>query len=270
MSIKILEKIRKVRYNEISFIVLIRKYEKMEKGKLKIYQIFWYFVLFSIIGLIIETLYGFITMGVLESRKGLIWGPFCPVYGVGAVILIVLLNQVDPKNYFKLFTYGFFIGATAEYLMSYVLEAFYGIRFWDYTYTGKDINGRICTLYSLFWGILAIFLMKFMKPNIDKLIAKIPRKVGKILEIGLLVFLIIDALVTIWAVHTYETRAIQTYYQEEKQVVDNQNWFIQIKNKIENEYFTNERMKKTFPNLRTKDRQGNEVWVRDLIQTQAP
>lgn len=238
----------------------------MEKeNKLTIHQIFWYLVIFSIIGLIIETIYGYATTGILESRKGLIWGPFCPVYGVGAVILILLLNHVDQKNYFKLFIYGFLIGAVSEYIMSYMLEAFYGIRFWDYTYTGKDINGRICTIYSVFWGFLAILLMKVIKPLIDKLINKIPKKIGKILEIGITIFLIIDVLVTIWAIHTYETRALKNYYHEEITIEEDANWLIQLKNKIENEYFTNDFMKKTFPNLRTKDKEGNELWIREII-----
>lgn len=61
----------------------------MEKrNKITLHQLFWYFIFFSIAGLIIETLYCFITTGNIESRKGLIWGPFCPVYGVGAVVLI--------------------------------------------------------------------------------------------------------------------------------------------------------------------------------------
>ncbi len=238
----------------------------MEKeNKLTIHQIFWYLVIFSIIGLIIETIYGYATTGILESRKGLIWGPFCPVYGVGAVVLILLLNHVDQKNYFKLFIYGFLIGAVSEYIMSYMLEAFYGIRFWDYTYTGKDINGRICTIYSVFWGFLAILLMKVIKPLIDKLINKIPKKIGKILEIGITIFLIIDVLVTIWAIHTYETRALKNYYHEEITIEEDANWLIQLKNKIENEYFTNDFMKKTFPNLRTKDKEGNELWIREII-----
>lgn len=72
------------------------KEKYMEKeNRLTIHQIFWYLVIFSIIGLIIETIYGYATTGILESRKGLIWGPFCPVYGVGAVVLILLLNHVD-------------------------------------------------------------------------------------------------------------------------------------------------------------------------------
>ena len=242
------------------------KEKYMEKeNRLTIHQIFWYLVIFSIIGLIIETIYGYATTGILESRKGLIWGPFCPVYGVGAVVLILLLNHVDQKNYFKLFIYGFLIGAASEYIMSYVLEAFYGIRFWDYTYTGKDINGRICTIYSVFWGFLAILLMKGIKPHIDKLISKIPKKIGKILEIGVSIFLVIDVLVTIWAIHTYETRALKNYYHEEITIEEDANWFIQLKNKIENEYFTNDFMKKTFPNLRTKDKEGNELWIREII-----
>ena len=236
-----------------------------KKNNLTIHQIFWYLVIFSIIGLIIETIYCYATTGILESRKGLIWGPFCPVYGVGTIILILLLKQVNQKNYLKLYIYVFLIGAASEYIMSYVLEAFYGIRFWDYTYTGKDINGRICTIYSIFWGFLSILLMKGIKPFIDKIINKIPKKMGKILEIVITVFLVIDVLATIWAIHTYETRAIQNYYHEEITIEEDTNWLIQLKNKIENEYFTNDFMKKTFPNLRTKDKEGNELWVREII-----
>ena len=233
--------------------------------KITFHQLLWYFIIFSIIGLLIETIFCYITSGIIESRKGLLWGPFCPVYGVGAAMLIILLNKVDTNNNFKLFIYGFLIGSILEYIMSYVLEAFYGIRFWDYTYTGKDINGRICTIYSIFWGFLSILLMKGIKPFIDKIINKIPKKMGKILEIVITVFLVIDVLATIWAIHTYETRAIQNYYHEEITIEEDTNWLIQLKNKIENEYFTNDFMKKTFPNLRTKDKEGNELWVREII-----
>lgn len=232
-----------------------------EKGKLTIHQLFWYFVLFSIIGLIIETLYGFITTGILESRKGLIWGPFCPVYGVGATFLIVLLNQVDQKSYFKLFFYGILIGSVVEYLLSYGLEAVFGTRFWDYAYTNNDINGRICITYSLFWGILAVLLMKAIKPTLDKVIDRINAKIKTPIEVGLFLFLVVDALMSIWAINTYEARVISEYYNEPVKY-SNIPWI----RKIEEEYFTNERMQKIFPNLRTQDREGNQVFVRDLLQ----
>ena len=231
-----------------------------EKSKLTIHQLFWYFVLFSVIGLIVETAYGFITTGVLESRKGFIWGPFCPVYGVGATILIILLNQVEQKSCFKLFFYGVLIGSIVEYLLSYGLEAIFGTRFWDYAYTKNDINGRICITYSFFWGILAIVLMKLIKPSLDKLIDQISVKLKSPIEITLFIFLVIDALVSIWAIHTYEKRAINEYYNE-KVEYSNIPWI----RKIEEEYFSNERMKKIFPNLRTEDREGNQIFVRDLL-----
>lgn len=232
-----------------------------EKSKLNIHQLFWYFVLFSIIGLIIETLYGFITTGILESRKGLIWGPFCPVYGVGATFLIVLLNQVDQKSYFKLFFYGILIGSVVEYLLSYGLEAVFGTRFWDYAYTNNDINGRICITYSIFWGILAVLLMKAIKPTLDKVIDRINAKIKTPIEVGLFLFLVVDALMSIWAINTYEARVISEYYNEPVKY-SNIPWI----RKIEEEYFTNERMQKIFPNLRTQDREGNQVFVRDLLQ----
>ncbi len=231
------------------------------KKKINIHQLFWYFILFSILGLFIETIYGYYSMGVWESRKGLLWGPFCPVYGVGAIFLIFLLNHVDQKNYFKLFFYGALIGAAVEYVLSYGLEAIYGARFWDYSYTQIHINGRICVIYSLFWGILAIGLMKFVKPFMDKLIDRISLKIKASTEIGIFLFLVVDALVTVWAINIYETRAVKQYYQEEMQY-SNITWI----RKIEEDYFTNERMQKTFPNLRTKDREENQFFVRDLIK----
>lgn len=231
------------------------------KAKINIHQLFWYFILFSILGLIIETLYGYFTMGIWESRKGLIWGPFCPVYGVGAIFLIFFLNHVDQKSYFKLFFYGALTGAAVEYVLSYGLEAIYGARFWDYSYAKGDINGRICIIYSLFWGILAIGLMKFIKPLIDKIIERINSKIKASTEMMIFLFLAVDALVTVWAVSTYEKRAICQFYQEEMKYSQ-----IPFIRKIEEEYFTDTRMKKTFPNLRTKDREGNQVFIRDLIK----
>lgn len=231
------------------------------KNKITIHQLFWYFILFSIVGLIVETLYGYATMGILESRKGLIWGPFCPVYGVGAIVLILLLNRVDQKNYFKLFVYGFLIGAGVEYILSYGLEAIYGTRFWDYSYTNYHINGRICVIYSFFWGILAIALMKVIKPFIDKLIDRISLKIKASVEISIFVFLIIDTLMTVWAISIYETRVVKEFYQEQMEYSN-----ISCIRAIEEKYFTNERMQKIFPNLRTKDRQGNQVFVRNLLK----
>lgn len=231
------------------------------QNKSNLHQLFWYFILFSILGLILETVFCYITTRTIESRKGLIWGPFCPVYGAGAIFLIAFLHKIDKKNYFKLFVYGALIGAAVEYILSYGLEAIYGTRFWEYSYTNNDINGRICITYSFFWGILSILLMKVIKPMMDRLIDRISLKIKASVETAIFIFLVVDALVTVWAISTYENRVMKEYYNE------NVNYSsIAWMRKIEEDYFTNERMRKTFPNLRTKDREGNQVFVRDLIK----
>lgn len=244
---------------------LKRKYIiiNMEKEeKITFHQLFWYFIIFSVVGIIIETLYCYATTGVLESRKGLIWGAFCPVYGVSAAVLILFLNKYKGKNIFELFIYGFIAGSVAEYILSFGLEAVYGMRFWDYSYVKYHINGRICMQYSFYWGILTVLLIKYVKPILDKVINKIPKKARGIVDTLLLIFFIINCIFTIWGIQTYQNRVVNRIKHQEQ----TSNLLVQCQQNIENNYFTNERMSRIFPNLRIKDANGNEIWVKTLIK----
>lgn len=233
----------------------------MEKeNNITIRNIVWYFIIFSIIGLIIETLFGYATTGNIESRKGFLWGPFCPIYGVGAVILILFLNHYKNSD-FKIFILGGILGGVIEYVISFILEAMYGSRFWDYTYFPFDLNGRICVKYTIYWSILALILMKIIRPAFDKIMKKVNTKFKKILEIGLMIFLCVDIIVTIWAISVYKDRALAVYYGEETNVSENK-----LIRKIEEDYFTNERMLKTFPNLRVMDREGKDIFIKDILE----
>ena len=233
-----------------------------EKKKTTIHQLFWYFLIFSIVGLIIETLYCYATTGVLESRKGLIWGPFCPVYGVCGAALIYVLDKFNCKSAIKLFVFGFIFGSIAEYVLSYMLEAVYGMKFWNYEYLQYNLNGRISLLFSLYWGILSVILIKFVKPVIDKFIDKIKPHTRNIIELGIFIFLFIDCIFTIWGIQTYQNRVLYNVQYK----TNSNNIIMKVRENIENNYFTNERMSKTFPNLRIKDENGKEVWIKTLIE----
>ncbi len=233
-----------------------------KKNLITLKQLLWYFIFFSIFGLIIETIFCYATMGILESRKGLIWGPFCPVYGVGACIFIIMLNKYKDKP-LHLFIIGSIIGNVTEYLLSFLLEAIYGMRFWDYSYLEWNLNGRICFKYSLFWGVLALILIKGIKGPIDKLINCIPN--NKILNLSIFVFLIIDIIATVWAVSAYQERARFEY--EKINIKNEQNIIQVVKNKIENTLFSNKIMLKTFPNLRYTDYNGNQHYIRDILKS---
>lgn len=139
-----------------------------------------YFIIYSVIGFIIETLFGLLTKGVLESRKSFMYEPFCGIYGLGAVVMIIGLQRLKKNNY-TLFFGGFLIGSIVEYVISWIGEMIFQIKWWDYSNVPFNLNGRICVWFSLFWGILAIYLMSHLHPKVDRLLDKFSIKTLKII-----------------------------------------------------------------------------------------
>ena len=84
---------------------------------ISIWKLFAYFIIYSFIGYIIETLFGIATKGVWESRQSFLYGPFCGIYGIGA-ITITLLSRYFNKNKLTLFVGGFLVGSVTEYTIS--------------------------------------------------------------------------------------------------------------------------------------------------------
>ena len=227
-----------------------------ENKKLSFHYLLWYFVIFSIVGLLLETIFCYGTTGVLESRKGLLYGPFCPIYGVGAACLIALLDRYQDHPV-KIFFYGAIAGSVIEYVLSYGLEAIYGSRFWDYAYKPFNLNGRICLTFSVYWGILSLFLMKGIKPKIDFYLKKIPEKKIKWIDFCILAFFVFDVILTIWSIQVYLEKIKGTYTTENKN---------QVEIYIEEHWFTNDYMAKTFPNLRIRNNENQLIFARDYLQ----
>ena len=222
----------------------------MKKEEITIHKVIWYVLIFSIIGLVIETIYCFITTGIVESRKGLILGPFCPIYGVGAALLIILLNEYK-DNKLKVFVLGAVYGSIFEYLCSYIMQVMYGSRFWDYSYTAFQINGRISLTYTVFWGVLSVILIGYIINRLDKLINKIPEK---FLDKLIITFLVIDVFITILGISIYMDRAKITYEGGKRE--DNTLDYI----------FNDKLMSSTFPNLRYMDSNGDDIFVKDILK----
>lgn len=236
--------------------------EKKEKEHIKIcgisiWRILAYFVVYSVAGFIIETIFGLLTKGVLESRKSFLYGPFCSIYGLGAVLMILPLQKYKKNNY-TLFFAGFFIGSIIEYMVSLVGELIFHIKWWDYSDQMFNINGRICVLFSLFWGLLAIYLMLDINPRIDKFIdfvkSKIPANYMKTVIIFSILFLSFDLGITVYALQMFSVRIIH-----ENNLKD----FIY-------KFFDNEKMIKTFPNIKIEDVDGNILFFRDYVKDIKP
>ena len=231
--------------------------DKIDESKLTFHNYLWYLIIFSILGLIVETIFCFITTGNWESRKGLILGPLCPIYGVGAVIIIFLLNRYKGHK-LKLFIYGTILGGVLEYVISFILESIYGARFWDYSWLRFNLNGRICLRYSVYWGILTLLVINVFKKYIDKLINKIKGKPRLIVDIIVSIALVLDVIFTVWGISVYRTRAKETL--NGKNYITN-NTAIQ---RFENTVFSNEIMSSIFPNLQIVDNEGNLIYITSI------
>lgn len=132
----------------------------------KIHTYILYFFIFAFIGWLLETCYSFIVLGHF-TKRGFLYGPLCPIYGWGAIILIAFLNKYK-DNGFKLFTYSAVIFSVFEYYVSYVLEALFKEHWWDYTTDFLNLNGRISIFYTFAWGIIALVFIGYVYPFVEK------------------------------------------------------------------------------------------------------
>ena len=239
-----------------------------------IWRIIIYFIIYSILGYVIETIFGLITKGVLESRKNFLYGPFCCIYGIGALVVILGLQKFKKNNY-TIFFGGVIIGSIVEYLISLIGEFIFHIKWWDYSNMPFNINGRICLAFSFLWGILAIYLMCHIHPNIDKFINKFSPKTIKIVAIIGMIYMLISLFVTSFALEIFFARLVQDYNLELK---DMDSYIIKATyiynipkiKQISDKYFSNEKMLKTFPNIKVTSKSGEIIHVRDILKDIQP
>ena len=258
--------------------------KKSEKSKKKftimgisIWRILAYFIIYSILGFVIETLYGMMTKGVLESRQSFLYGPFCGIYGLGAVIMIIFLHKYQTK-YNALFIGGFIVGSITEYVVSLIGEMIFGVKWWDYSGMPLNLNGRICVFFSLFWGFLGMYLIASLNPKIDRLINWVKRKFKtykslKAFVSVVTIALLIDCIVTGFALEFFLVRMIvkNDINVANKELVQEQYDKIYGNEKLADFIYTfwgDKKMIRTFPNLKIKDVDGNIVYMDSFLDIQ--
>lgn len=140
-----------------------------------------YFFMFSFLGWAMETIYSYIVLGHFTNR-GFFYGPICPIYGFGSLILILFLDRYK-HNPFKLFFSAIIVFSLFEYTIGFGLDALYNLWLWDYKNEFLNLNGRICLFYSVSWGIVAIVFAYVIFPLFKKFITFISSKVPIKLQI---------------------------------------------------------------------------------------
>ena len=237
---------------------LNKKNDEQRNVDISMWRVCAYFIVYSFLGFVIETLFALFNYGVFESRQSFLYGPFCSIYGVGAVVIILVLKYKFFKNNHTLFIGGFLVGSVVEYVISFFGEMILNVKWWDYSGRFLNINGRICFLYSLFWGLLGIYLLRVVNPKIDKFIDWIKGKINLVVLRAItaifILFLFVDCLFSAYAIDMFLIRVC----------VQND---VPIANKVQTEamydeiysnektanfiykYIGNEKMLITYPNL---------------------
>lgn len=244
---------------------------------ISIWRILAYFIIYSVLGYIIETLYGIITKGVWESRQSFLYGPFCGIYGLGAVVMIVFLHKYQ-KKYNALFIGGFIVGSITEYIVSLFGEMVLGVKWWDYSGMPLNLNGRICVYFSIFWGFLGMYLIASLNPKIDRLINWIKSKFKSLkalkgITITIIILLLLDCIATGFAINFFLIRMIaknDINVENKEQVMQEYNT-IYGNEKLSDFIYTfwgDKKMIKTFPNLKTTDKDGNIIYMDSLLDIQ--
>lgn len=190
---------------------------------------FLLFISYAFLGWCMEVTCKFIQYKKFINR-GFLIGPYCPIYGWGALAITILLKRYmeDPLVLFVMST---IICSIIEYLTSYFMEKKYHARWWDYSNKKFNINGRICLETLIPFGILGVAIMYGTNPILFKLYNQIPQLVINILTVILFIGFIVDNIISsniISSINVEENKLIKDNTEEItekiKQVLRQKSW----------------------------------------------
>ena len=166
------------------------------------YQICCFFIIYSVIGWIVEVAYHAVTLGKVVNR-GFLNGPLCPVYGFGMLAVLSIAwfipkNAAGQPNTILLFLAGMTFTTLVELFAGWILDKAFHARWWDYSNVPMNLNGYICVKFSIIWGLAVLFAVKFFHPLVEKFsVASIPPKIGWIIIAVVYAILFADVGITI-------------------------------------------------------------------------
>lgn len=160
------------------------------------HHIFFYFLIYSFLGWCVEILYAAKIKGEFVNR-GFLNGPFCPVYGFGAISLLTVTKPFE-NNILFLVLFSFFLPSFIEYITGFILEKLFNTKWWDYSDTSFNLQGRICIKFSIIWFLVSLLILTFIQPYlISPLVSFIPVNYGITIMYLLIIYFLIDLYITI-------------------------------------------------------------------------
>lgn len=134
---------------------------------------FWYFLLYSFLGYLLEKLFAALARSPHRVRKCRLLLPICPVYGFAMVAVLALPPDMT-DSFWKLWLYGALTVTAVEFVLHLFYDKVLGVAFWDYSATKMDVDGRICMPFSVAWGVLVVLAVEVIQPWLAWLAVSVP------------------------------------------------------------------------------------------------
>ena len=174
--------------------------------QLNFFNLFWIFVLCSVLGLVMETVYHAIQFHDYQDRAGMLFGPFSPIYGVGAVLMTLALNRFYRANLLVIFLVSALIGGAFEYFTSWFMQYAFGAVAWDYSNMPLSIGGRTCGPFMAIWGFLGVVWIRLLLPWVLRTVNLIPWNWRYGVTAVAAVLMLVNAVMTLQALDCWYER----------------------------------------------------------------
>ena len=209
-----------------------------------LYMYFMMFMFYSIVGWIIEVIYTFITDKKIVNR-GFLIGPYCPIYGVGCLLIIILLKKYT-DDFIVLFIMSMLICSLLEYLTSYVMEKLFNARWWNYSNRKFNINGRVCLETLIPFGIFGSLILLVVNPFVVSIFNKIPDNIFKVITILFFIIFVIDEVVSYIIINKLNISTSEITIDNTEEITQKVKEYISKNSKL------GKRLMKSFPNIKIK------------------
>lgn len=160
------------------------------------YEVVMWFLTYSMMGWLVESIYMSFCNHKITNR-GFAKGPFCPIYGFGALTVFFILRPYS-DNSILLFFLRSFLATTLEFLTALVMKRIFGEIWWDYHEKPFNYRGIICLESSIAWGFYTLFLFMFLQNIVAAFVAMIPVRAGRAIGNLILIGYIMDFSATIY------------------------------------------------------------------------
>lgn len=243
--------------------------------KFSLMELLTYFTIYSFLGWIMESTY----RSICEKKiinTGFLRGPFCPIYGVGAVIMLIFLDNYKNKP-IELFFIAIVILTLWEYIVGVMLEKIFKTKYWDYSEHKFNFQGRICLTNSICWGVLAVIFVNYIQPFVQNIVSKINNDILNYIVTICIVVFFTDMIISIIKVKNIKStlnkieslnkeikeklKQLKMNAEEKEMEIQNSENIQQIVEKLKKKrnktilklYKNVNRLKKAFPAIDTKE-----------------